>query len=1202
MANQKEYKIKINGISEAIKEINTLDKKTEELEDSLDKLRNDQRLIVNVKGANVEFENLSQAIGEIDDLTQKLSYKLQQMRDAGKENTEEFAKLNAEFQELQQTVGGLEKARKFSDELKDSLSSASRGLDMTVQGFQALVGVLQVGAGAASLFGASEDEINEQMNRMVQLMGIAQGVQELYNQTLKEGTFLARANAAANSLLAKALPNVAKSGKGATLAMKGLKLSLKSIGIGVVISLIVKLVDVIGNFFTSLSNGTSELKGFQKVFDGISNIIAGVSNAVWEFISGPIKTLVSTIDKIIQGDFAGAAKAAVDGIKKQFNVIDNYSKAANDAEKKRNEERLRAKKEIEAKELKYKIDTLEASGEADAKYTAEAQKLYQEYFAAKLLMYEKDSDEYKQVLLEKLKYENELVSNDKANNEKKIQAAKNYANALKEVNDKIQDDEIAAMKDGFQKRLTELKRQRLREIREATEKGIKVKEAVAAINKKYNYLEQKEYENQNNIIVELQKKFEDKIQSLQGSTRERNFNASSSFFSQVIDKTVARYQNAINTLKDKFNEIFTESKEKENSFDKIFKYDSDDGALKKIDEISEAFKALESGALKGGEEYKENLSKLIEETNKLYGDAQGNLSNIKKTFKDLKKTYGDEITSLSNISIEDEAIDYLDKYLKEKRDTIINIEKLYEESNEKEKESYLALTPALNIYLNELGKENDAYQERLNNLKKYRQESLKLIDDKHPDRNSSLDKEIADAEEALFFEHQNRLNDIEKENLEIRNKIVLSQNKLAIEYYKEYFDNLEDIRSQFENADAVGLQNQDLAAVAKFSQSIISINKFKDKYNDSLKEIENSKKDLNKKFEAGIIDEKTFTQTTNELTQLENETKNALKSMEKDWKKWAKSIAEVSAAAISMISQAFTAIADMQANNALAQIEKEKDLLDKQNEILSEKLSEAEEIYSEHNDNVATLQEELLTARGERQNFLMDKLGQEITEREKAWSVQQKIEKQQEQNEKRKQMLEKRQEEVERKRRRQQKLIDIQMAIANTALGVTSALALKPFTLALVMASLAGALGAVQVATIAGTKTYGNGGKLSGPSHAQGGIPVGNTGIEVEGSEYIINKRTTAQNENLLTFINGQKKKLDIDDFVNFFDKKNNYTRNINGNRYANGGLLPVPSINAREVASYLPQENKQYFVSVREIEDVQTHMKQVKAIAEGND
>jgi hypothetical protein len=81
-------------------------------------------------------------------------------------------------------------------------------------------------------------------------------------------------------------------------------------------------------------------------------------------------------------------------------------------------------------------------------------------------------------------------------------------------------------------------------------------------------------------------------------------------------------------------------------------------------------------------------------------------------------------------------------------------------------------------------------------------------------------------------------------------------------------------------------------------------------------------------------------------------------------------------------------------------------------------------------------------------------------------------------------------------------------SIINTALGVTAAL--KVGIAGIPMAPIIGALGAIQTGVIiAQISKLENGGLLQGKSHAQGGIPVGNTGVEVEGGEYVVNKRST---------------------------------------------------------------------------------------------
>jgi hypothetical protein len=97
---------------------------------------------------------------------------------------------------------------------------------------------------------------------------------------------------------------------------------------------------------------------------------------------------------------------------------------------------------------------------------------------------------------------------------------------------------------------------------------------------------------------------------------------------------------------------------------------------------------------------------------------------------------------------------------------------------------------------------------------------------------------------------------------------------------------------------------------------------------------------------------------------------------------------------------------------------------------------------------------------------------------------------------------------------RKQQKVDITQAIINTALAVTSALATKPFLpMGLIAAGIATATGAAQVASIKAQK-FSKGGLLSGPSHAQGGIPMFSKGGafygEAEGGEAVLTKGVMA--------------------------------------------------------------------------------------------
>lgn len=100
-------------------------------------------------------------------------------------------------------------------------------------------------------------------------------------------------------------------------------------------------------------------------------------------------------------------------------------------------------------------------------------------------------------------------------------------------------------------------------------------------------------------------------------------------------------------------------------------------------------------------------------------------------------------------------------------------------------------------------------------------------------------------------------------------------------------------------------------------------------------------------------------------------------------------------------------------------------------------------------------------------------------------------------------------------------------AVATLALGIMQALGSAPPPLNLLLAAITGAAGAIQIANLQSQKSkLAFGGLLSGPSHDAGGIP--GTGrfsnVEVEGGEFVVNKRATKENLPLLHYINSYSK------------------------------------------------------------------------------
>ena len=278
--------------------------------------------------------------------------------------------------------------------------------------------------------------------------------------------------------------------------------------------------------------------------------------------------------------------------------------------------------------------------------------------------------------------------------------------------------------------------------------------------------------------------------------------------------------------------------------------------------------------------------------------------------------------------------------------------------------------------------------------------------------------------------------------------------------------------------------------------------------------------------------------------------------------------------------------------------EKEQDELDKLNNELDKKLDEQQDIVEKHKDAIDSIEEELSNARGERRQHLIDQLNAEMQAQRAAAAQEKKIQRE-------KEAAQKKQDELELKRKKAQYNRDKIQAIVNGAMAVTMAAMNSWPVPAIPMMALAAATTAAQIAIISSNKPYAKGGVLEGPSHKQGGIPVGNTGIEVEGKEYVIRKKSTTPNVELLDMINGSERKLTLDDFINFYSSgklKKNISSMSPKTAFADGGVIPTISndidINDRLISAMEAYAERPVVVSVVDINNRQNAVKNVQVLA----
>ena len=180
------------------------------------------------------------------------------------------------------------------------------------------------------------------------------------------------------------------------------------------------------------------------------------------------------------------------------------------------------------------------------------------------------------------------------------------------------------------------------------------------------------------------------------------------------------------------------------------------------------------------------------------------------------------------------------------------------------------------------------------------------------------------------------------------------------------------------------------------------------------------------------------------------------------------------------------------------------------------------------------------------------------------------------------------------------------MGIANTAQGVTKALATFAPPASIVMAAVIGAMGAVQTALIAAQIAkvkpvkYAEGGIINGKSHSQGGERVGNTNIEVEGGEMVVSKKNTERYRDVLYKINSN------DPSVRYLQSNRGTYADTKIRKYADGGQLNFQavdqSLRSNDVTNRLMDAiesiDMQPVVSVKDIWKAEDRLVRVRGLA----
>lgn len=438
--------------------------------------------------------------------------------------------------------------------------------------------------------------------------------------------------------------------------------------------------------------------------------------------------------------------------------------------------------------------------------------------------------------------------------------------------------------------------------------------------------------------------------------------------------------------------------------------------------------------------------------------------------------------------------------------------------------------------------ENSRYNDRIKELEDYLKTGV--ITQEEYDKQMQLETS----------QHQDLLTAIERKGVQDRENIqreyLQTTKNNTITAYNEMIREISDMDVSA-NIETTGL------GIIDYKETKKNLEQAKAVISDRLKAISSTMDDLTKDYKAGKISFGDFKQAKKELDSLAKETEQAAKDVDFNLKGLLsvtiESITQLASSYVNQLSGLWNTFNEIQ----MMRIEQEQQVLEAEYDMLEEQYEKQEELVKKHTDKISDIESELKTARGDRRAHLIEQLAMEKAAQKQALIDEQNALKAKEENQKK-------QDAVEKKRREQEKKNSIVQATINTFTAVTNALAVQPWFVGLALSAVALALGLANIAQIKKQK-YAKGGLLVGKSHAMGGIPVGNTGIEVEGDEYIVNKKSTAANLPLISYINSQKRTITKDDLNTFFDSgKANINKSFR-TKFADGGQLPNMPEPARE-------------------------------------
>jgi hypothetical protein len=213
--------------------------------------------------SNPQFLNIAAKVGDTNKELRFFTQRLNELEDAGLKNSQVYADVRARLAQLTDQIGDTKA------EIK-ALSSDTRSFDLFAGSVNFAADALQTYAGIAALAGANEEDVAKSIQTVVAIQSVANGVKGIANELTTKGT-------AANKAYAFVQKQVEILTSASTSATQKWGAALKSIGIGLLVAAVVKLVDALDLFGDSSKDAEKATEDLNKALENQKELLDSLS-------------------------------------------------------------------------------------------------------------------------------------------------------------------------------------------------------------------------------------------------------------------------------------------------------------------------------------------------------------------------------------------------------------------------------------------------------------------------------------------------------------------------------------------------------------------------------------------------------------------------------------------------------------------------------------------------------------------------------------------------------------------------------------------------------------------------------------------------------------------------------------------------------------------------------------------------------------